>query len=681
MNENGFFFSLKWKMAILIGAIFLLLHSIFSYLIYLDAKENLALNRQNIQSRYKNIAHALTKDSFLVLEQLAELISSIETEQLKHQNVSLQISRTLNNNWTQWQLIWGLESAVLYNKKGTLLKQWGSLLKPDAASVMQVLNNELPKNQILCPDTCFQFVLIPVMVNAEIIAALGVSRSFADPIIEYQRATGSDIAILVKSSQASNNGWPYKVSALTHARQNHPIINKVSQHYSFDQLSAQIKNMTHQEKTFEISVFTINADKDSPHSPLFLVIDDISHEIHAINTYIQSLWIYGVSGLILSLLFLMLVLIFSLRRVTRLSNALPLLAQQRFSCFRKQFSNMPRLSAAHDELDILSHTAMTLADQLEGLENNIKRSIQKLIEQGHELTAERDFVQQLINVAPILVLTQDANGRILSINRAGIDEFFLDEHLIIGNVFDNLIPDTETEHIAQLKKFRQGKQTEHLMIDGILLVSPTQKRHISWIHSSFKLHKNQQEIITLSLGVDISKRKRKEIQMQKMATKDPLTGLGNRHNFQLEFSREMSFAKRYNRQLALFYLDLDHFKRVTDTRGHKAGDKLLNLVSSTIKDLVRETDILSRIGGDEFTLIMPNADKEGIAQVANKINERLMSLDFFMGDINYKTSSSIGIAIYPQHGKDMEELLSNADLAMYQAKKSGGGQYHLFSAE
>jgi EAL domain-containing protein (putative c-di-GMP-specific phosphodiesterase class I) len=105
------------------------------------------------------------------------------------------------------------------------------------------------------------------------------------------------------------------------------------------------------------------------------------------------------------------------------------------------------------------------------------------------------------------------------------------------------------------------------------------------------------------------------------------------------------------------------------------------LVADNLSSVVRETDILSRIGGDEFTLIMPNADEQGIVQVANKINERLMALDFIVDEKTYKTSCSIGIAIYPQHGKNSHELLSNADLAMYQAKKTGRGQFHLFSLE
>ncbi|KAF3983180.1 MAG: EAL domain-containing protein [Methylococcales symbiont of Hymedesmia sp. n. MRB-2018] len=679
MDKNGFFFSLKWKIALLVGGIFLLLHSVFSYLVYLDARDDLVQNRQNIQSRYKNIAHALTKDSFLMLEQFAELFSVIESSK---EEAPTQIIATLNKNWQQWQFIWGFESVVFYNQKGVLLNQWGSLLKPDSAQVTQVLRDELPNHQILCPGSCFQFVLIPLIANTELIGSLGVSRSFADTIIEYQRATDSDLGILVKSEDSSIDRWPYKISVLTHAKRNHEIINQAMQRYTFEQLVDQLINITDKGETFEMSVFPINAGKEQTGQSFFLVMDEISDELYAINKRIQMIWIYGIFGLILSLIFLLVIVVFSLSRVAQLSHSLPLLAQQRYKEFRQQaFKDKPRLTSGHDELDVLNHTAMILTDQLEGLGREIKSSIQKLIEQGDELTAERDFIQQLIDVAPILVLTQDTSGRILSINPAGIDEFSRDESLIVGSMFDTFIADIEVEHIKQLKKIRCGEKKEYLKIDGVILLNPKKKRYISWIHSCIKSTNSSQEPIILTLGVDISERKQAEIEMFKMATKDQLTKLGNRHNFQQAFNRELSIAKRYNTPLALFYLDLDQFKIVNDNSGHQAGDRLLSLVAKNLNSVVREADILSRIGGDEFTLIMPNTDEKGIIQVADKINKKLMTLEFKVDEKIYKTSCSIGIALYPQHGKDMHELLSNADLAMYQAKKTGRGQYHLFSLE
>lgn len=681
MNKTGIFFSLKWKIAVLIGGVFLILHSTFSYLVYLDTTENFVRNRQNIQSRYSNIARALTKDSFLILEQFAELFSIIESDKPGQKNSASQIISTLDKHWQQWQFIWGLESAVYFNQTGELVKQWGGRLKPKALSVINVLKKESPDHQIICPDSCFQFVMIPVMANSELIGVFGVSRSFADTVIEYNRATGADIGVLVSAEQSLLYNWPYRLSAITNVSRNETILNVVAQSHSFAEFLQQRKVIIDNGQSFEISIFPVNTGTDKEGPPFFLIIDDVSQELYAVNENLQTIWLYGVFSLVLSLALLLVVLFFSLRRIIKLSDALPLLAKHRYDDFRRGITNKTDLSIGHDELDLLSHTALTLSDQLEELEKNIKGNVCKLIEQGQELTTEKDFISQLINVAPILVITQDENGMILSINQVGIEEFAIEKELIIGCVFDNFIPQSEEEHLTKLKQLRAGKQSQHFKIDGVLMVNSAQKRYISWIHSIVRPQNSQTSPVILSLGIDVSERRQVEEQMLMMATHDQLTGMSNRRNFQMEFAREIASAKRYGNQLALFYLDLDQFKIVNDSSGHDAGDALLKLVSETLQEVVRGTDILSRIGGDEFTLIMPNAEKEGIENLANKINESLMALEFIVNDKVYRISTSIGVAIYPLHGSNEHELLSNADLAMYQAKESGRGQYHIFSTD
>ena len=681
MNKTGIFFSLKWKIAILIGVVFLLLHSAFSYLVYLETTEDFARNRQNIQSRYSNIARTLTKDSFLVLEQFAELFSIIDSDKPGQNNATSQIIFTLDKHWQQWQFIWGLESAVFFNQTGELVKQWGGILKPSALSVINVLKKESPDHQIICPDSCFQFVMIPVMANAELIGVFGVSRSFADTVIGYNRATESDIGVLVSAEQTMHYNWPYRLSAITNLVRNKTILDVVTQSYAFAEFLQQRKVITDNGQSFEISVFSVNAKINKQQPPFFLIIDDISQEWHAVNENLKTLWFYGIFSLILSLALLLVVLFFSFRRVIKLSDALPLLAKHRYDDFRQIVVNKTGLSIGHDELDLLNHTALTLTDQLEDLEKNIKENVCKLIEQGQELTTEKDFISQLINVAPIMVITQDENGIILSINQEGILQFAMEKRLIIGSVFDNYLPQLENEHLSKLKQLRADPQSQHFKIEGVLMVNPAQKRYISWIHSIVRPQNKQASPVILSLGIDVSERKKIEEQMLMMATHDQLTGMSNRRNFQLEFSREIASAKRYGSQLALFYLDLDQFKIVNDSCGHDAGDKLLKLVSETLQEVVRGTDILSRIGGDEFTLIMPNSEKKGIESLAQKINESLMALEFQANDKVYKISCSIGIAIFPQHGGNEHELLSNADLAMYQAKELGRGQYHIFSTD
>ena len=178
--------------------------------------------------------------------------------------------------------------------------------------------------------------------------------------------------------------------------------------------------------------------------------------------------------------------------------------------------------------------------------------------------------------------------------------------------------------------------------------------------------------------MDISERKIAEARNLRMAYYDYLTGLGNRRKFQEEFSQKLASAIRYGYQLALLYLDLDRFKEINDTCGHEAGDNFLKMVANTLKETIRSTDLLCRLGGDEFTLLMPHCDMTGVEHIAKKINQVLQAQTFSSAGKSYNASASIGVAIYPLHGETVNDLMAHADLAMYKAKELGRGQHHLF---
>ena len=256
-----------------------------------------------------------------------------------------------------------------------------------------------------------------------------------------------------------------------------------------------------------------------------------------------------------------------------------------------------------------------------------------------------------------------------------------DSRSISGKVFDVFLPDSDAEHINKLNLLRAGEHFDRFQIDGQLLTESGIQRDISWLHTRMQMNSTSNEDIILTLGVDISQRKAAEEQILKMAMFDSLTGLRNRRKFHQAFSDALALAQRYDYQVALIYMDLDQFKAVNDVCGHVAGDKLLAQVARALQGVMRSTDILSRIGGDEFTLIIPHAESGGIERIASKINELLRLNKFACAGKTFKISASIGIAVFPQHGLTVNELLVNADLAMYRAKALGGSGHHIFSPE
>ncbi len=179
---------------------------------------------------------------------------------------------------------------------------------------------------------------------------------------------------------------------------------------------------------------------------------------------------------------------------------------------------------------------------------------------------------------------------------------------------------------------------------------------------------------------DISMLKGIESELQKLAYYDPLTGLPNRALFRDRLTEELNRCQRYDGYCAVLFLDLDRFKLINDTMGHAAGDEVLVEVAQRIQKSLRSTDTFARMGGDEFTLLLPNiSSTDAVAYVAKNIIE-LLNAPLIVHGEEVRLGGSIGIAVYPSDGDNLETLTRHADTAMYEAKARGRGQYHFFSA-
>lgn len=180
---------------------------------------------------------------------------------------------------------------------------------------------------------------------------------------------------------------------------------------------------------------------------------------------------------------------------------------------------------------------------------------------------------------------------------------------------------------------------------------------------------------------DVSEKHQLLQQMYHQAQHDPLTGLPNRLLFMDRLNRAVINAHRNKSTLALMFLDLDRFKMVNDTMGHAMGDQLLIGVAQRLSSCLRESDTISRMGGDEFTILLPQLNKpEDVAIVAQKIVDCLRQ-PWSMGGFEFHITTSIGIALYPDDGDNSETLMKHADMAMYRAKEHGKNTYQLFTPD
>ena len=184
----------------------------------------------------------------------------------------------------------------------------------------------------------------------------------------------------------------------------------------------------------------------------------------------------------------------------------------------------------------------------------------------------------------------------------------------------------------------------------------------------------------IGLFSDMTERKKAQDQIQWLAHFDALTGLPNRTLLHERCRQAISLAQRSRKPLALMFVDLDGFKQVNDTLGHKAGDELLRLFAARLEGVVRDQDTVSRQGGDEFVLVLPDTDTSGAAHIAGKLLA-IASESYRIDEQELNLSASIGIAMYPDDGTDFETLSCCADTAMYRVKQNGRAHFRFFTTE
>jgi diguanylate cyclase (GGDEF)-like protein/PAS domain S-box-containing protein len=235
--------------------------------------------------------------------------------------------------------------------------------------------------------------------------------------------------------------------------------------------------------------------------------------------------------------------------------------------------------------------------------------------------------------------------------------------------------DRELFRAAVRRAVRQGSDFQ---VDYRVVHSDSSVR---WISNRGQVHRGAdgRALRVIGVAMDITDRKLAEQRIAHMAHHDALTGLPNRVLLRDRIQQAIAQAHRNGTQIAVLFIDLDRFKTINDSLGHQLGDRLLQSVASRILVCVREGDTVSRVGGDEFVIVIPAVESSSDASaVAGKILEVLGNAFHLHGN-DLHVAASIGISLYPGDGTDAETLMRNADTAMYHAKDSGRGNFQFFT--
>jgi diguanylate cyclase (GGDEF)-like protein/PAS domain S-box-containing protein len=284
---------------------------------------------------------------------------------------------------------------------------------------------------------------------------------------------------------------------------------------------------------------------------------------------------------------------------------------------------------------------------------------------------EKRRAESYLAIARTIIVALDVDARITLINNEGCTLLGYRRSTLLGQGWlDLVVPEDERTKVGYIhRKLMAGAEDPAKPFESAVLTRDGRRRLVDWRSSIVRSDDGEVDGVLIA-GIDITERVAAEQEVRYLATHDPLTGLRNRHSLLDHFADAIARARRHDTLLAVLFADLDGFKRVNDAHGHAAGDRLLAEVGRRIASCVRATDTVTRFGGDEFVVVLEDlGNRQAASRLAQVIGERLSEpIDVGSGQIRIGTS--IGVALFPDHGDTPETLLRAADAAMYEAKKT-----------
>ena len=339
--------------------------------------------------------------------------------------------------------------------------------------------------------------------------------------------------------------------------------------------------------------------------------------------------------------------------------------------------HLQRAGRRGDELD---QVAAALNDMSHALGQELSRRFAADAERERLFAAyeqNRWLLQSIIDNTPALVFVRDLKSRFLLVNRRYREAFTNGADVVGRHIEDVYGPDEAAGFIVEDKRAAQAGGHSEVEVE---ISHGDGKR--TYLTQRFPLRRADGELFAIGcVATDITERKNHEERIRFLAQNDVLTGLPNRTVFRDRVAQAIAQAQRSGAQVAVMFLDLDHFKNVNDSLGHETGDELLKAAAGRLRSCLRAGDTAARQGGDEFVICLPTlAEGPHAIPIAEKLLEALRQ-PFSIGSNELHVRGSLGISLFPGDGDDADELMRAADAAMYHAKEKGRDTFRFFTAE
>jgi diguanylate cyclase (GGDEF)-like protein/PAS domain S-box-containing protein len=669
---------------------------LLSVLFYLHQQQNLDIARQHEHQEDLQLINTLTSKSGLQLQKFSTLFTSLDgvTNALQTGD-RRQIQSVIDTHLNKIQFEWNIDMVGIYAPNNKKIASWSShpteeALRKKIAGWVAISNESIKEiKAISCLQTCSQYLIAPLPEEIGHQSVMVISVSLLEILDQFHQTTSKATGLLItpKGTETSDdlleNHWGLALYSLTQPRIYEPILHGFMRDFTPLKGVEQYVRSSIQQKFFELSLHPLSSQEDS----MLVIIQDISHTIDGIRnqTLLFALMIFT------AVLILTLILYFTLRQLLPHSTYElnePDITSSKFEITNIDITEIDALYTESDtplDIDLTNSDEMPIRERLDQLQKYNRRINQELAHQMLVIGQERDQIQKILDNTQTIILTLDKDGKISSINRFGESITGYSSEEIIDKNFIDLYPD----HVAYalndlhtMSSIAEGSQ-ESYRHEARLRCKDGKERSILWLHSSLT---NESSTQLLSTGLDITESKQLEKNLSWLADHDSLTSLFNRRRFEKELEDAVLWANKHNALGALLYIDLDNFKDINDSCGHQIGDIILRKVASTMSTLTKDIDasahlICARLGGDEFAILLRNIDEEGACILSKRILDKFFQIRHEENNFKFQLSCSIGVATFPGMESSSNELLTNADFAMYQAKLLGRNQCYVFTED
>ncbi|TGD74624.1 EAL domain-containing protein [Mangrovimicrobium sediminis] len=678
------YISLKWKLVVFLSLVLATVTVAWTWQSVYKQLENFEDKLERGYSAQNKLIEELVSDNYLKLSQLALLIAenpTIEQRLSEHDNEEAT-EQALESDWLSYNINLGLDYLAVYDAdKQARSEIFSSMIESDRQLsgyvARELLSRNSPhsqKNFIYCARVCLMVVLEPFITDNGTAGTIVVAQNMAELVRSYSDFSSAALGILIEdveplpgsSQERYLDQWHLRAWAVSDFERVFPVLEGYAQgnpHHNPRNELYHSGDASYLVKSLATSIETLG------NNVYFMSISDETSDYLMMQDNIRrGLWT-GMLVLLVAEGLLLLLLVAPLNRLTRITNALHLLPYQQFSRAANKLST--GRSWFPDELSTLETSTAYVATELEKLQGELTLKNKSLENQIHALTRSRAFLSRLFDNAQIFIITQDHDSRILSTNTK-FEAMYQHVPDNFGVLFsDELQSDHFQEHVQRL----HAREEEVFQQELRQFDKNGKEMVIAWTHTLVEDESGEE--IVLSIGIDQTMQKLAEHDLRRMANHDSLTGIGNRRYFNTALAQFLN-ADMHG---ALVFIDVNRFKQINDIYGHATGDKVLVEIAQKLRTHLRNSDVICRFAGDEFIAILANTDANSLPPILDKVLENLCgSVKVASGrSVNYTVS--IGASLFPAHGDDAQTLTTNADMAMYNAKRKGLGHWHIFDPD